>query len=88
MEIPEILKDEGVQKWATLGCCIAGLEFIGSETLTHAFQRGLDSDVGKYVCLGGLALTGAHLLNVLPREIDPYYYIADGVDYLSNKFKK
>jgi len=25
---------------------------------------------------------------VLPREIDPYYYIADGVDYLSNKFKK
>ena len=80
MKTPEVLKDEGVQKWVALGCCIATLEFIGDETLTHAFQRGLDNEKVQYLCLGGLALTGLHLLDVLPREIDPYYKIADAVE--------
>lgn len=74
--------DEGLVKWATLGACVGVLEFVGEESLTHAFERALDHKVMKYVALGGLALTGAHLLGVLPREIDPYYMMQDRIERL------
>ena len=80
----ELLRDEGIKKWAVLGAVIATLEFVGDETLTSAFERAREHPVGKYVALGGLAVTGAHLLGVMPREIDPYYFVQDTIQRFRN----
>ena len=69
--------DEGVFKWAALAATIAVLEFVGEESLTNSFDRAMKHPKMRYVALGALGITGAHLLGVLPKEIDPYYYIAD-----------
>lgn len=81
MEILRTLAtDEGIQKWGALFATIGVLEFVGDESLTGAFERALRHPVAKYIALGGLAVTGAHLLGVMPREIDPYYFVADKVE--------
>lgn len=83
--------DEGVAKWATLGLCIGALEFFGDESLTHAFDRAMQHDKMKYVALGGLALTGAHLLDLIPHkpiELDPYYLVARAISKLGDTTRK
>lgn len=77
MKTPEI--DEGIIKWTCLATCIAVLEFLGEESLTHAFDRAMKHDKMQYVALGGLVFTACHLTGVLPRTIDPYYAIQEGV---------
>lgn len=69
--------DEGVVKWAALGACIATLEFVGNESLTHAFERARNHPVGRVVAIGGLAITAAHLMGRIPRRIDPFYVVQD-----------
>lgn len=85
MEVANILRDEGLQKWIFLGASIAVLEYIGEESLTNAYNRCLTHSIGRYVALGGLAVTGAHLLGVMPREIDPYYFIQDKLEAWKEK---
>lgn len=79
--------DEGLIKWCALGACIAVLEYIGEESLTNAYNRCLTHSIGRYVALGGLAVTGAHLLGVMPREIDPYYMVDSVINKLRGQTK-
>lgn len=76
--------DEGIIKWGALASAVIVLECVGTESLTHAFQRAAEHPVGKYVALGALGLTAAHLLDKIPHQADPYYMIANGVGRLLN----
>lgn len=71
--------DEGAVKWAVLGATIVALEFIGSESLTHACQRALETPVGKVAVPILMGVTVAHLMDWIPHQYDPYYWIADRV---------
>lgn len=80
----ELLNDPGVKKWAALAATVIALEVIGEETLTGACHRALDHKVGQYVVPFALGFTAAHLLRVIPREIDPYFLLADGISKVKN----
>lgn len=82
----ERLKDEGLVKWAVLGVCIATLEFVGEESLTHAFERARAHPVGRVVAIGGLAITASHLMGKIPRRIDPFYVIQDNLKNVGTKW--
>jgi hypothetical protein len=72
--------DPGVVKWGILAGTILALEVVGQETLTGACYRALEHKVGRYVVPFALGFTAAHLLDVIPDEIDPYQWIARGID--------
>lgn len=68
--------DEGLVKWGILGAAIVALEYVGEESLTHAFGRAREHSVGRFVAVGALAVTAAHLMDIIPHQYDPYYAIA------------
>lgn len=81
----ERLKDEGVVKWAALGACIIALEYVGSESLTHACHRGRESKLGKALIPLAIGVTAAHLMDKIPHQYDPYYVLAGNLSQGKNK---
>lgn len=63
--------------FALLAAGVVAWEVLAPETLSSGFDRYLDHPIGKYVAIGGVALLGAHLLN-LPEA----FGIPDPIDYL------
>ena len=45
------------------------------ETLSEGVDRALEHPRNKYATMGAIAITGAHLLNVLPEKIDPLHHL-------------
>lgn len=60
---------------------VAGTVFVADrylpESMTHAFHRGMENPVSRPFVLGALAVTAAHLLDVIPRQYDPFYLTID-----------
>lgn len=59
--------------WVGLGLAIISWELVAPETLTHAFQRGYEHPIGKFLLIGALGTTALHLTGVIPPELDIYY---------------
>jgi hypothetical protein len=61
-------------RWGWLGIAVgvAAFDALSPETLSHSFQRA-----PRAVRLGAIAITAAHLLDALPRRVDPFYMAAD-----------
>ena len=45
------------------------------ETLSEGVDRMLEHDKCKYVAIGGVALTAAHLINLIPPKYDPFHKV-------------
>jgi len=62
----------GTVGWACIGAFVVAWDVYAPETLSGAVDRALEHPVGKYAAIGGVAVTGAHLLNLLPEQVDPF----------------
>lgn len=62
----------GIYGWVCLGAFVAGWDALAPETLSSAFRRGLENPRTRYLVLGAWAITSAHLLGLLPDNIDPF----------------
>lgn len=71
----------GTVGWACLAGFVLAWDVLAPETLSGAVDRALDHPVGRIVAIGGVAVTGAHLLNVLPEAYDPF---VQGFNLLDN----
>lgn len=65
----------GLLGWGLVGAAVIGAEVIFEESLTHAFRRGLDNPKYRPYMLGALAVTSLHLMDRLPRPVDPFILI-------------
>jgi hypothetical protein len=45
------------------------------ETLSEGVDRALAHPLSRAATIGAIAITGAHLLNVLPERIDPLHHM-------------
>lgn len=50
--------------WAGLIAGVIVFDCLSPTTLSSQFDRYLDHPIGKYAAIGGVALLGAHLLNL------------------------
>lgn len=69
----------GTVGWAGIAAGVYLFDKYASESLTHAFERGRESEnkLIQAATIGALAVTAAHLLDVLPHRADPFYLIRD-----------
>jgi hypothetical protein len=63
----------GTVGWCLLGAGVAAWDYLMPETLSGAVDRALESPRGRYLAIGAVAVTAAHLLNILPKQVDPFY---------------
>lgn len=61
--------------WLGLGMGVATYEILcpRGETLSEGVDRALEHPMGRYIAMTAIALTAAHLSNVLPQEVDPFH---------------
>lgn len=45
------------------------------ETLSEGVDRALERPRARFATIGAIAITGAHLLNVIPEKIDPLHHV-------------
>ena len=74
--------------WSALGLGILAYEALAKddELLTDHAYRGIDNEnmairCGTYIAVGTTAL---HLLRLIPKTMDPYFYLAKVVRYNRN----
>ena len=60
--------------WVGLGVGVSVYEMLcpDGQTLSEEVDRVLENPRAKYIALGAIAVTAAHLANVLPTQIDPF----------------
>lgn len=61
--------------WIGLGLGVAAYDALcpRGETLSEGVDRALEHRTGRYLALGGIAVTAAHLANYLPERFDPFH---------------
>ena len=66
----------GTWGWAGLVAGVATWDLLAEETLSSAVDRYLEHPTGRYLAIGAVALTGAHLLNIYEHfgmeHLDPF----------------
>ncbi|UOF77999.1 hypothetical protein [Caudoviricetes sp.] len=65
----------GTYGWVALAAGVAAFDYFAPETLSHAVDRALERPMGRYAAIGAVAITAAHLLNLIPKEYDPFCLI-------------
>lgn len=67
--------------WVGLTAGVIAFDILSPQTLSTAFDRYLEHPVKKWLAIGSVAVTGAHLLNI-PEHFDipdPITMVADRV---------
>lgn len=61
--------------WGTLAAGVAAYDLFcpPGETMSEAVDRALEHPAKKILALGAIALTSAHLANMLPQRVDPFH---------------
>lgn len=69
--------------WGILAAGVATYDVLcpQGETLSEGVDRAMTHPFGKAVVLGGIALTGAHLANLLPEGADPFHHALKWVNH-------
>jgi len=62
----------GTLGWVGLAAGVVAFDVLAPETLSHAVDRALERPYGRYAAIGAIAVTAAHLLNVIPKGYDPF----------------
>jgi hypothetical protein len=68
----------GSSKWVAIAAGVAVADLlVPGESLSSAFRRARESEhpAVRVAAIGGLALTAAHLLDLLPANADPFNLI-------------
>jgi hypothetical protein len=78
----ELQRHIGNVGWAVVGATVLAWDVMAPETLSAAFGRGLDNPRTRPLVIGGLAITGAHLMRAIPERYDPFHYVTH---FLSDK---
>lgn len=65
----------GTVGWIAIAAGVAAFDYFAPETLSHAVDRALERPYGRYAAIGGVAITAAHLLNLIPDQYDPFLKI-------------
>lgn len=62
--------------WLGLGAYVALYDIFApqGETLSEGMDRALEHNKCRYIALGGIAVTAAHLANVIPQKYDPLHH--------------
>ena len=65
--------------WGVLAAGVAGYDYYSpkGETLSERMDDWLDSPKTKAVALGAVAVTAAHLVNLLPQRVDPFHRLTN-----------
>lgn len=61
--------------WGVLAAGVAAYDIMSppGETLSERMDSWLDSPRSKAMAIGTVAVTAAHLLNILPERVDPFH---------------
>lgn len=70
----------GTVGWGLLAAGVLAWDIFAPETLSSAVDRALEHPRGRYAAIGGVAVTSAHLLNLLPERYDPFVRLFDVVN--------
>ena len=62
----------GTYGWVAIAAGVAAWDYFAPETLSHAVDRALEHKTWRYAAVGAVAVTAAHLLNVIPEQADPF----------------
>lgn len=62
----------GTVGWGLIAGFVLAWDLAAPETLSSAVDRALETDTGRLLAVGAVAVTGAHLLNMLPERHDPF----------------
>lgn len=62
----------GTLGWAVLGAAVIAWDALAPETLSHAFARGMENRYARPAIIGAVAVTAAHLFDMLPSQVDPF----------------
>lgn len=65
----------GTYGWVALAAGVAAFDYLAPETLSHAVDRALERPYGRIAAIGAIAVTSAHLLNLIPSKYDPFCLI-------------
>lgn len=74
----------GTAGWCGIVVGVALFDALSPETLSQAYDRYLKSH--KALAIGAVAVTGAHLCNILPEPIDPLYQTGKAVRGFVDKY--
>ena len=61
--------------WGVLGAGVIAYDILcpPGETLSEGVDRALEHEKYKRVALGAIAITAAHLANLIPQNVDPFH---------------
>lgn len=61
--------------WGVLAAGVVAYDVFcpPGETLSEGVDRALERERGKIFALGTIAITAAHLANLLPERVDPFH---------------
>lgn len=61
--------------WGVLAAGVVAYDVLcpPGETLSEGVDRALERQRGKWLALGGIAITAAHLANMIPEQVDPFH---------------
>lgn len=63
--------------WGFLVTGVVAWDVLAPETLSSAYDRYMEHPLKRIIAVGAVAITGAHLLNLLPRQIDPIQQLSE-----------
>lgn len=63
--------------WTAIGAGVLAYDILcpQGETLSEGMDGALERPFGRYLAIGAVAITGAHLLNALPERLDPLHQV-------------
>lgn len=61
--------------WGALTAGVVAYDVLcpPGETLSEGVDRALELERGRVLALGAIAITAAHLANLLPERVDPFH---------------
>ena len=78
-------KMNGLIGWGLVAGAVGVWDTMNQQTMTESFQDALEDPVKKYLALGGMAITCAHLLDVIPHQIDPFHVLTSNIGKLATE---
>lgn len=63
--------------WCGLAAGVAAYDTLcpSGETMSEGVDRALENPFSKIMAIGAIAVTAAHLANILPERVDPFHQV-------------
>lgn len=69
--------------WCGLVAGVAAYDILcpQGETMSEGVDRALEHPTKKIAALGAIAITAAHLANLIPQQVDPFHHLTKWKNY-------